>query len=436
MKSKRSQEGYLLIDNRFAPGLNPGDFPGCDIAGLGHRGTFESATVTCSHCHRVVVLNPMRERPRNYCRKCDHYICDSPSCNAGCNPYNAVLDQAQEEAFRKIAADIQFNPGWRGLSAEALYNRSADQLLDWDLPGATRSIGLALLQSPSDPRFLWQRGCCKLLTGEWEAEAWDDWSVGLKIHPHGYKDLPESLRWDGTPGRNLVLVAEQGFGDAMMNLRYLPWVQERSKSVKLMLHEGLLELMEGYRFQKVIPEGQLWAYLSDLPRLARTTSKTVPAPLEQFRKIALETPFQLGGKAPRIGVCWSGAKTTPHEKHRSAKAKDLEALTSRGDAEFYSFTPGFRTPSGMVDITGRLKDWRQTAAALIGMDAVVTVDTAVAHLAGSIGVPTHLLLSRYPEWRWPLGAKTSPWYPSMRIHWQEKLGDWTAPVQSVIKALF
>jgi hypothetical protein len=82
MSSLRSREGYLLVDNRCA-----GD------------GLFESATVTCAHCHAVVVLNPQRTRPRHYCASCDHYVCDTPACALECRNFNKHLDRVQDAAF-------------------------------------------------------------------------------------------------------------------------------------------------------------------------------------------------------------------------------------------------------------------------------------------------------------------------------------------------
>ena len=98
MKSKRSLEGYLLIDNRLAPRVP--SFHGTPEIPAG--ASYESATITCSHCHTVVILNPDRTRPRNYCGKCDHYVCDRPGCNLECRPFNATLDRLQAEAARII----------------------------------------------------------------------------------------------------------------------------------------------------------------------------------------------------------------------------------------------------------------------------------------------------------------------------------------------
>ncbi len=98
MPSLRKHEGYLLIDNRFGPGVSA-EFiraTGKDAPIVPEGRMYESATITCSHCHTIVILNPDRSRPRNYCRTCDHYICDNPGCNSGCKPLKHVLELAQE----------------------------------------------------------------------------------------------------------------------------------------------------------------------------------------------------------------------------------------------------------------------------------------------------------------------------------------------------
>lgn len=95
MLTKRSQESYLLIDHSSAPGAG--------LVGPGRK--FESATITCSHCQRIVILNPDRTRARGHCRKCDHYICDEPACNKECIPMQMVLDNLQEQAFRNLGKD-------------------------------------------------------------------------------------------------------------------------------------------------------------------------------------------------------------------------------------------------------------------------------------------------------------------------------------------
>jgi hypothetical protein len=99
MRSKRSLEGWLQVDNRESPGVRPGEIPApAGSLPVGRSTMFESAVVTCSHCQTQVILNPDRSRPRNYCRKCDKYVCDNAACNMECVPYAALLDQAEKLA--------------------------------------------------------------------------------------------------------------------------------------------------------------------------------------------------------------------------------------------------------------------------------------------------------------------------------------------------
>lgn len=102
-KSKRSHEGYLLIDHKASPGLPP-DFMqklGLDGPAVAGGASYESPTITCVHCGTIVVLNPQRTRPRNHCRKCDDYICDNPACSLDCKPFNKILDEAEKLAYRE-----------------------------------------------------------------------------------------------------------------------------------------------------------------------------------------------------------------------------------------------------------------------------------------------------------------------------------------------
>lgn len=100
MPGKRAHEGYLLIDHRDSPGvpldllLSIGLPPECG------KGVYESPTVTCCHCNAVVILNPMRTRPRGYCAKCDAYVCDNHGCNVECRPFAKLLDDAETQIVR------------------------------------------------------------------------------------------------------------------------------------------------------------------------------------------------------------------------------------------------------------------------------------------------------------------------------------------------
>lgn len=105
MPTKSRREGYLLIDHRNSPGVTSEMVlaSGRPAPIVGEGQIYESPTITCCHCGVGVILNPNRTRPRGYCRNCDHYVCDSPVCNAECKPFIKTLDDMQEHAFRDSA---------------------------------------------------------------------------------------------------------------------------------------------------------------------------------------------------------------------------------------------------------------------------------------------------------------------------------------------
>lgn len=102
-RSKRRKEGYLLIDHRYSEGVPDAISKqgNCPSTPAGY--TLESATITCCHCNRVVILNPNRTRERGYCAKCDHYVCDNPACNKDCTPFAKIIDDMQNAAVNALA---------------------------------------------------------------------------------------------------------------------------------------------------------------------------------------------------------------------------------------------------------------------------------------------------------------------------------------------
>ena len=106
MRTKRSHEGYLLIDHRDSPGVPAHMVAAAKAAGKpvidGGHGLYETGVLTCAHCQTVVLVNPLRARERGWCQKCDHYICDSPGCNAGCRPIRQIMELGREQAIRDL----------------------------------------------------------------------------------------------------------------------------------------------------------------------------------------------------------------------------------------------------------------------------------------------------------------------------------------------
>jgi hypothetical protein len=145
----------------------------------------------------------------------------------------------------------------------------------------------------------------------------------------------------------------------------------------------------------------------------------------------------------KVGLCWSGSPKHLQDRVRSFTPEDLSPLSEVKEAWYCSLRKApdgqasERFPEGMhiVDWTGDLTDFAETAGLIASLDLVISCDTAVAHLAGAMGKPVWLLLPLVPDWRWMLEREDSPWYPTMRIFRQGKPGDWQGPVREAVETM-
>ena len=264
----------------------------------------------------------------------------------------------------------------------------------------------------------------------------------------------DAALWDGSPldGRTILLHAEQGFGDAIQFVRYAPLVAACCGDVVLECHPQLVSFFQGIEgvravipFGSPLPSFTFQAPLLSLPRIFGTTLKSIPSRSPYIsisdayrRKWELLTPSK---QEMRIGVAWAGKKFP--DPLRSCRLADLAPLVNVPNAMFYSLQMGegseqaVSPPDGMrlVDLTGEINDFADTAALIEQMDLVISIDTAVAHLAGAMGKPTFLMLPFAPDWRWLLERSDSPWYPTMMIFRQKQPGEWGDAVGGILKTL-
>jgi len=141
----------------------------------------------------------------------------------------------------------------------------------------------------------------------------------------------------------------------------------------------------------------------------------------------------------RVGLAWAGRPEHRDDVRRSMAFERLAPLLKTPDVEFFSLQMGpparQAAGSGVIDLTAELHDFCDTAALIENLDLVITVDTAVAHLAGAMGKPVWVLLARIPDWRWMLERTDSPWYPTMRLLRQQRRGDWAGPIAEAASEL-
>ena len=145
----------------------------------------------------------------------------------------------------------------------------------------------------------------------------------------------------------------------------------------------------------------------------------------------------------RIGLAWTGRPTHPNDRRRSLPLAQLRLLADAGPATFVSLQKPMPARDldaiplfpGMSDLSADLTDFGETAALMENLDLVITVDTAIGHLAGALGKRAWILIPKAADWRWMLDREDSPWYPSVRLFRQQKPGDWTGPLDRLRSAL-
>lgn len=260
-------------------------------------------------------------------------------------------------------------------------------------------------------------------------------------------DYPQPL-WDGRklPGQTLLIPAELGLSDALQFIRYLPLVAQRCQRVILVCLPELLPLLttvEG--IDKVLtpnetplPEFHAYAPLTSLPHLLGTTLETIPHQVPYLSIPANEKIKILPTPHLKVGFAWAGS---PRKNH-NCSLTDFQPVLQTPGVTFYNFQQPISLSEQtqlqeyhVQDLSSELVNLGDLAATIARMDLVISVDTAVVHLAGALGKPVWNLLGYNPDWRWMLERPDSPWYPTMLLFRQLQPGDWAGVSKQVAGAL-
>lgn len=290
------------------------------------------------------------------------------------------------------------------------------------------------------------RGMLWLLRGHFD-EGWKEYEWRWR-QPGAQLPMTGKPRWNGTTeisGRTVLIYAEQGSGDTIQFVRYARLLNQRGARVWLACRGELIRLMRNLpELDGVLTSGDalegvdLYCPVLDLPGAFRTDLASIPAwrrYLEPPSDIAPD-PRTLHCTGPRIGIAWAGNPNHPNDRNRSCPFELFLPVCQQAGAKVFSFQVGPAAkqlakdwPVGVVPLAPVLEDFAATAVNLDQMDAVVTVDTSVAHLAGALGKPTAILLPYSPDWRWLLDRSDSPWYPSVTLFRQTRPGDWKGVIK-------
>jgi tetratricopeptide (TPR) repeat protein len=261
--------------------------------------------------------------------------------------------------------------------------------------------------------------------------------------------------WNGQSlqGRTILLRREQGFGDAIQFLRYAPLLKALGATVLLQVQPTIRDLGTGvegvdaiYSDADTPTDFDYWIHLPSLPRIFATTLESIPAKVPYVNPSA-EHSARWKARLPRgakinIGLAWAGQPSHLRDWERSIALQSFIPLSGIEGVQLYSLQKGnaseevARIPDFRItDLSHELADFSDTAAVIERMDLVISVDTAVAHLAGALARPVWLLLPMPCDFRWLENRDDSPWYPTMRLFRQRRRGDWSEVISRVAAAL-
>ncbi|MEM1225690.1 MAG: tetratricopeptide repeat-containing glycosyltransferase family protein [Planctomycetota bacterium] len=375
-----------------------------------------------------------------------------------------------EEADTCFETALQQRPDY----LSAIKNRGTLWIWSGDIQRGLRWYEQGLQIDPDHAELHRNLGVIYLLTGDFQ-RGFDEyrwrWKMPGVARPDMCRSAPHRSEsrvplWAGQPlrGKTILLYPEQGLGDAIQFLRVAQACHDDGARVVVVCDAGLIPLFSSmnclHQLLPDLPASQppavdfqgsfievldtWYVHRGELVHGSGHGYLDVSPSLVAYWQRQLGS---IGQGRRRVGLNWQGNPEHHADVYRSVPLARLEALAQLTDIELVSvqFGPGTeqletvgfsqritRLPSGLDTTGGKFMD---TGAILKNLDAVVTTDTSLAHLAGSLGVRTELILGRVPDWRWGLEGDSTPWYAGMRLHRQAKLGDWTDVIESVVASL-
>lgn len=340
-------------------------------------------------------------------------------------------------------------------------NLAITQMEDMNLEAAIASLDQALALDPEHPLSRWNRALVRLTRGLLH-EAWPDYEYRRQANIQGVIFRPATPQWRGEPlaGKRILLLCEQGLGDSLQFIRYARMVKEQGAWVAVRIQGPLKPLFLGLPEidllideTEPVPETDVHCHLLSLPLAFDTGPDNIPAqvpylaaPSEAARRWEAKLAHL---PSPRVGLVWAGGKRQHMadaallDSRRSLQLEQLLPIAAIPGISFVSLqkddaasqVAALANRWPIHDYSGELADFAETAALVQHLDLVISVDTAVAHLAGALGKPIWLLNRWDTDWRWLLERDDSPWYPTLRQWRQPRPGDWESAIAALAVAL-
>ncbi len=356
------------------------------------------------------------------------------------------------EALDHYIAALEHEPG----KIEALSNAGNLFMQLGDKGSALDCYHQVLAQDPTRPEALYNRSFIRLLHGDYIG-GWADYEARWRCIAFTVDYERAFMRsipmWYGEAldGRSILIHAEQGFGDAMMMMRYVPPFLAAGVDVTLEVHPALLSLTERlFPDVKVIPRGwverlehvpDFQVPMMSLPERLGTELHTIPHLAREITDRVTPSERRCTCDRLHVGLCWAGSSTHPNDADRSMPTMGLAPILAIPGVHFTSLQVGERADEyghrGDDDTMSYppLSDYLSTARVCAGLDLIIAVDTSVAHLGGMLGVPTWIAVPSLPEFRWMLERADTPWYPSVLLWRREPGGAWRTTMHRMGAAL-
>jgi len=376
--------------------------------------------------------------------KYNHVISLDPQCLEACNSAAIALQYLGEydAAIEKCAQALLRKPDY----AEA-YNTVASILLKKGLcVEAIENYGHALQLKADYAEAHCNLGMALLLSGRFE-EGWAEYAWRLKTDKAAYLRGHPAPCWDGScfAGKRLLVRHEQGFGDNIQFMRYLPMVKRLGGKVSCEVLRPLAGLLAGFPgVDEVVdvPSGtvsagqiDLHVPLLELPRIFGTTIETIPADVPYLHADSAKAQYwrpRFSRTDLNVGIVWAGQPAHPEDRARSCHLRHFLRLSKIPGVRLFGLQKGSAAAQvkdlaaeiSLTNLGEQLDDFTDTAAVIDNLDLVISVDTAVLHLAGAMAKPVWAVLPFSPDWRWMLDRPDTPWYPTMKLFRQQQYGHW------------
>ena len=320
------------------------------------------------------------------------------------------------------------------------------------LEAAIASYHTAIKMKPEFPEAHNSLAHALLQTGRFQ-DGWMEyeWRWQTRSMLAGRRNFTQPIwRGEAAAGRILLIHAEQGFGDTLQFCRLAKFVEKRGLRVILEVQKPLVRLLRDLPgVENVIGRGEelppfdLHSPLLSLPHALGITVETIPSetPYLRANQVTVKAWSRrldaIANPGPRIGLAWAGSHTTANatiDQRRSIAPERLAPLLQTPDCKFFSLQkdgPPAPADFPLINVMDEMTDFADTAALIANLDLIISVDTAVTHLAGALGKSVWMLNRFDSCWRWLAGRRDSPWYPKLRIYPQPTPGDWETALAEV-----